>query len=282
MSGEKGPRAYDWAEDVHSLVGCVSPPVDLNAVARNQGVRRLGLRLMVHRGVLIPVEGGFEVYLRNLKSRELDIESPEPRGLLTTRQRHSFAHELAHTFYYRISNGVPKPTDDFTDYRTLEGICDGAARRILLPANLLRKEIRNQLSDCEKIDVPFIRAMKVAFNASYEVTIDRIRVVESQNAFARCILLVRNIRGQAKMSAWHFGASILSALPVPQETYQPLEGWIAELPEGVSGRGEISTWEITRRGRALLIQKFPLGRSGDFLLQVDDIAHRFPSSGLSW
>jgi hypothetical protein len=281
MSWLKRPRAYDWAEEVHSLVGCVSPPADLNAVARKQDVRRLGLRLMVHRGVLIPVEGGFEVFLRDLKSRDLDIEAPEPRGL-TTRQRHSFAHELAHTVYYRNSNGVPKPTDEVSDYRTLEGICDGAARRLLVPANLLQKEIRNKLGACEKIDVPFIRAMKVAFNASYEVTIGRMSVVESQNAFARCILLVRNIRGQAKVSAWYFGPSILSALPTPKETYQPLEGWDPGLPPDIAGRGGISTWEISRRGRALLIQKFPLGSRGDFLLQVDDLDHRAPNSGISW
>jgi hypothetical protein len=236
---------------------------------------------MIHRGVLVPIEGGFEVFLRDLKPKDLDILAPEPHDLLTTRQRHAFAHELAHTYYYRVSTGVPRPTDEVTDYRELENICDGAARRLLVPANLLRKEIASKLGDSERIDAAFIRAMKVSFHASYEVVINRISVVESQNAFARCILLIRRDGGEARVTAWYFGLSILSVLSPPKERYQPVRSWFAEFPEDLPNVSGIAEREIRRQGRSLLIQKFPLGRRGDSLLQVDDLAHRAPSSGLS-
>lgn len=275
------PRAFAWAEDAHLLMKGTPPPIDLNAVARNQRVRRLGLRLMIHRGALLPVEGGFELYLRDLKDKDLDIDAPEP-PLLTTRQRHAFAHELAHTVYYRGATGVPSPTDEVTNHMELERICDGAARRLLVPASLVQKEVRNKLGDCDRIDAAFIRSMKVNFNASYEVTIGRIGVVESGNAFARCILLIRKNRGQAEVVAWYFGVSLLSVISEPKKRYQPIREWFADLPEDVVDRDGIAEWEIMRRGRALLIQKFPLGKRGDFLLQIDDLAHKAPSSGLSW
>ncbi len=93
---------------------------------------------MVQRGVLVPVSGGFELFLRGLEPRDLDIESEELQSALSPRQRFTFAHELAHTHFYKTSNGVPTVRKVEIIPPELEEICDGAAGRILAPTNLLK------------------------------------------------------------------------------------------------------------------------------------------------
>jgi hypothetical protein len=271
-------RAYSWADSVHSVARRDALPVDLFAVARRRHVIRAGFRLMVQRGVLVPVSGGFELFLRDLEPRDLEIEAAEPQGALSPRQRFTFAHELAHTHFYKTSDGVPTVRKLGLIPPELEEICDGAAGRILVPTNLLRREINQELlGNCERIDVDFIRAMAARFGASHEVMINRLRGVESGNVFARCILLVRREHGGAQIRACYMGLTLLSILPTPKN-YDSVVTWLPELPREIVERDGKGRWDVTRRGRQLEIEKIPLGRSGDFLLQVDDANHRAPTS----
>jgi hypothetical protein len=263
---------------VYSSVGCAAPPVDLFAVARHSRINRAGFRLMIQPGVLVPVEGGFELFLRDLESRDLDIEAEELKSALPPRQRFGLAHEIAHTFFYKGSKGKPAPTWVPKDSRELEKICDGAAGRILVPSNLLQREIKQELQgNQERIDSDFVRAMAARFRTSPDVMIERLRIVESENAFARCILLVRKNKGEAQVKACYMGATLLSTLRVPK-IHDPLLNWFPEFPRDIVERDGNGRWDVTRRGRQLEIEKIPLGRSGDFLLQVDDPNHRAPTS----
>ena len=139
------PVSKHWiemrADGLYSSVGCKAPPVDLYALARHRHVKRVGLRLMVHLGALVPVHQGYEVFLQGTEAQELDIQAPEPPGELTARQRFTLAHEIAHTFFYKGTDQVPAPTLSVKtrqEYRELEAICDSAAKRILVPMQLLR------------------------------------------------------------------------------------------------------------------------------------------------
>src|SRR5437667_10026089 len=102
-------RAENSADFLPSALGLSHPPIDLYAVARHRRIRHLGFRFMIPRGVLLPVEGGFEVYLRDSMRKDLDISPAEPKGFLSPRQRFSLAHEIAHTFFYEFSDSVPAP-----------------------------------------------------------------------------------------------------------------------------------------------------------------------------
>lgn len=270
-------RAIDWADNVHSSVGCFTPPIDLLAVARFRRIKRAGFRLMVNRGVLVPVGGGFEVYLRDLDSRDIDIEGAEPETLLSPRQRFTFAHEIIHTFFYKTSSEVPAPTGVVKNPLKLEEICDRAALRLLVPTPLLRREIRKELGDSRRIDSDFIRAVTVKFRTSYEVMIERLRAVESENTFARCILLVRKNKGEALTTASYLGLGLISTLSTPKK-YQPVANWFSGFPSTiVEGEGD-GRWEVTVSGRELVFAKTPLGRSGDFILQIDDPRNMAPIS----
>jgi hypothetical protein len=232
---------------------------------------------MIQRGALVPVPGGFEVFLRALEPRELDLAAPEKQGLLTTRQRQAFAHEIAHTLFYRDSDGKPAPTGQVKNSPELERICDRTGWHLLVPTGMLQKEIRKELGDSERIDIEFIHMMKGKFNVSYEVTVERVRIVESQNGFARCILVARKGRAGARMTASYFGVGIFSIIP-ELATNESLLDWFPEFPREAVERSGAEEWEVSRKGHRLLIRKLPAGRRGDFLLQVDDIARMAPSS----
>lgn len=271
-------RAYSWADTLYSSVDCAAPPVDLFAIARSLGINCFGFRLMVPRGALVPVAGGFEIFLRDLDSRNLELEADEPQNLLSHRQRFNFAHEIAHTFFYKDSKPTPVPVSVAIEPRKLEEICDGAASRILVPSLLLKREIkRDLLGDCKRIDSDFVRAMVVRFRASHDVLINRLRAVESENAFARCILLVRRGDGEAQIRACYMGLTLLSSLPEPK-IYDPVASWFKEFPPAITESDRGGKWELIRGLRKLEIEKIPLGRSGDFLLQIDDPVHRAPGS----
>ena len=271
-------RAYSWADTVYSSVGCTAPPVDLFAIARHRRVNRAGFRLMVPRGVLVPVAGGFELFLRDPDSRDLNLEVEEQQNLMSHRQRFNFAHEIAHTFFFRDSKAIPAPITVGGNPRKLEEICDGAAGRILVPSDLLRVEIKRELlGNCERIDSDFVRAMVAKFRASHDVVINRLRMVESENVFARCILLVRRSDGEARIRACYMGVTLLSSLPAPN-IYDPVANWFQEVPRAVTESDGGGKWEMTGGRRKLEMEKIPLGHSGDFLLQIDDPAHRAPTS----
>jgi len=233
---------------------------------------------MVQRGVLVPVSGGFELLLRGLEPRDLDIETKEPQGTLSPRQRFTFAHELAHTYFYEASDGIPTVRKVQMIPPELEEVCDGVAGRILVPANLLKREISQELSDNrERIDANFVRAMAVRFSVSHDVMINRLHIVESGNAFSRCILLVRKRLGEAQIRTCYMGLQLLSIFPRPKD-YDLVAKWLPELPGDMLERDGSSRWNVTRRGRQLEIEKIPLGPSGDFLLQIDDPNNRAPAS----
>ncbi len=285
MTLNQALRTDAWADGAYLEAGCKTPPVDLHAIARRRGVKGIKLRLMVHDGAVVPVPGGFEVYLVDLVRRDMEIGAPEPLGALGVRQRFTLAHEIVHTRFYRTQGKIPVPTGEVEEYRDpdqlgLETICDRAAARLLVPTQLLRNEIRALLNgDCERIDCQFVRMMADKFRVSIDVMIGRLRAVEPDNVFARCILLVRKSDGDHKISASYAGVTLLSILPPPREQhYKSIRNWLPDLPQAITESPASGEYRILVRGRQLLIRKYPVGKRGDFLLQIDDLANRSPDS----
>lgn len=279
-------RADSWADGAYLEARCVAPPVDLHAIARLRKIARIKLRLMVEEGALVPVPGGFEVYVQNLKSSDLSVESAELPDALNARQRFTLAHEIVHTLFYESPGETPVPTRKIRskyedpDRVGLEEICDRAAARLLVPKPLLKREIRESLDgDCERIDAPFVRLMTQRFRVSYEVMIGRFRAVEPQNAFARSIMLVRKSEQGHQLVTSYTGATLLSAFPrLGDYEHRPIRDLLPELPTALLGSVWNMQCEARVRGRTLLLRRFQLGGKGSFLLQVDDLDHRAPES----
>lgn len=285
MTKDQARREEVWADNLYAELRCFDPPMDLHAVARNRQVTQLKLRPMIQRGALLPSPGGYEIIVRNLESKDIDLELPEGAKELTSQQRFTLAHEIAHTRFYKLVKGKPVPTKESKQYAHageigLEEICDRAAARLLAPTPLLKRQFIERLNnDTERIDAGFVRTLVTIFRTSFDVMVQQLRAADLENVFARCIMFVAKKDEQFKIQSWYRGMSLLSALPTP-ENYQPLRTWLPGLPQGVDSPGQ-GTWRFDSGGREFSVQKFPLGKRA-FLLQFDDLAHRAPDSGFSW
>lgn len=264
-------RAENWADFLPRTLGLSSPPIDLYSVARLKHIRHLGLRLMVPRGLLLPVAGGFEVYIRDTShKRDIDISKEdvrEPLGLLTPRQRFSLAHEIAHTLFYKMSESVPAPDGTLPITPDLEQICDRTAANILIPTHLLKKEV----TDSAKIDATFVQSIATKFRTSVAVAIHRLAVVESSNPFEKCVLLVRRINGDAEIRASYFGVGLLTTLPRPN-VYTRITEWLPDFPRRELDKRESSEWQTIRRGKSIKLTKTELSGHREFLLEAQVVA----------
>ncbi len=256
-------RSENWADFLPTTLGYSSPPVDLYAVARHRRIKRLGLRFMIPRGVLLPVDGGFEVYLRDSCRKDVDISAPETEDRLSARQRFSLAHEIAHTFFYRLSDTTPVP-QPVSNELELEKTCDRTAGHILIPTNLLKREI----GDYQRIDASLVRSIAHRFRTSLTVAIERLTMAEPSNPFERCILLVRRSNGDGQIRAIYFGVGMFRTLPQPRR-YARLTEWMPGLPLRLIDKEGALDWTTSRMGRSLKFERTELESGNDFLLQVD-------------
>jgi hypothetical protein len=263
------PRAVSWAD---SLVRDPNPPVNLFAVARQCGIKLLALRPIIPKGLLLPVGGGFEVYLRDPSRRDLDIGEPEPPDLLSPRQRFTLAHEIVHTkFYKKVSDSMPVPDNTVPNGRDLEDICDQVAGIILIPTVLIKRELTNP----DEIDASLVRTLASKYRSSAAVVIERLAAVEPSNLFERCILLVRRRDGDAEIRSFYFGDGMLPLLVRPKP-YSRLTEWMPDIPGSALQGHHKSDSSVVRKGRLITFTSVELSNPGEFLLQVQAVSGRSP------
>jgi hypothetical protein len=259
------PRISTWASSLVMSAGFTKPPVDLFKVARLRQIHSISIRPMIPRGGLLPIKRGFAMYVRGQEHHDMDTPSAEPGGFLTRRQRFTVAHEIAHTFFYDLTQEHPAPHSAVPRPTTLEAICDQGALFLLMPTQLLRRN----LPDPQEIDIAFVRELARAFNVSLTVTLSNLGRISAASPAARCILLVRRVSDNAEISAVCFGTGLLRTLPRPAR-FTSLRQWLPGLPAEVINRRRDQQWEATSAGRAVLFRKVELGSGSSFLLQVEE------------
>jgi hypothetical protein len=213
---------------------------------------------------MVPVEGGFEVYLRDQVEKDVDVSKEEARDELPVRQRFSLAHEIAHTRFYKLSDAVPSPYDMKPNGPQLEDDCDRMAGCMLVPTYLLKQKIRDY---GKEIDGNFVRLVASEFRTSATVALERLRVVEASNSFERCILLAKRINGDAEIQSLFFGLGLSPVLPRP-EKYARITEWLPNFPRHALNQREDSGSFATKRGRTITFTTTELGGSDRFLLEL--------------
>jgi hypothetical protein len=256
--------AENWADVLPAVLGFKRPPIDLYVVCRNRRIQRLALRFIIPRGLMLPVGGGFEVYLRDQVRKDLDISKEEPRDELSVRQRFALAHEIAHTRFFRLSESVPFPDSTMSNALSLEHECDQMASCILVPTYLLKQKVRDY---GKEIDAHFVRSVASDFRTSVTVALERLKVVEAANSLERCILLARRIHGDAEIRSLFFGLGLSPVLSRP-ERYTRITDWLPNFPRHALGRTEDSGLFATKRGRKIAFTTTKLGTSDSFLLEL--------------
>src|ERR1700726_3105801 len=197
------------------------PPSDLRALALARRVRRVVLQDMIPRGGIAPLKDGFEIFLRNRERWELDLNEPDGLDRLNKRQRFTFAHELAHTFFFDLNAQPPKEIKGVPRWNVLEPACDQAAAVILVPHRSLRSHVRA----AERFSAELTLDVARVFGVSLEVALRRLAIVrEFDNEPVGLVLVARGPSGHSIVRAVCFRTALRSFLQPPQR-YQRLEEW---------------------------------------------------------
>lgn len=168
----------------------IAPPIDLFQMAKLQRVTAVDLRPMIPTGGLSCNASGFIVYIQDLElSEPKRFSTSGPAGdrpKLSTRQRFTFAHELAHTLLFGSSD-PPQLRDSAPKGSKLEALCHRAARRILMPERLVAAEVlaRQRLGPSE------VQDLAKHFDVSLEVALWRCNELPIVRDSERALLYVR-------------------------------------------------------------------------------------------
>jgi hypothetical protein len=142
-------RIFAQGEGVAMLLGSNSFPIPLKKIAEKRKVRNVIFRPLLVDGCLTVTDEGFNIYVHcekeNSQKAASKFEVESNAGTLHPRMRFTIAHELAHTFFFDITEGRPRNRlkgENQNTIRTLETVCSQAAARILLPTDMVRAEVK--------------------------------------------------------------------------------------------------------------------------------------------
>lgn len=188
---------------VESLVAGQKAPIDLAEVAR-QANAVVEEREMIPEAAMAPDGEGFRIYVQ---CNFLQLTGAR------TRQRFSFSHEIAHTFFFELRDGVMKPRRDAPTGARLEAACQKGAGLLLVPTNLLRQELR-QCGD--PIDAAQILRLAHQFDASVEVTMRRLYDVDAFGSQFAPVLVRRDARGNFNIEFGVYPPWVKALFPHPR------------------------------------------------------------------
>jgi len=130
-------RASSSAEYLLRECAPIQFPVDLIRLAVRRRILRIHFRPLPCDGAIEVVPDGFVVHLKSNKEQLVPVTAVDSSAM-SSRQRFTLAHELSHTFFYDSKRQPIKP---HPRRRLLESACNYGALHLLLPRNLLQREI---------------------------------------------------------------------------------------------------------------------------------------------
>lgn len=146
-------RAVELAEELVSQTGNKFP-VNLGRIAQRRLVRSVELRPLLIDGGLAVLKNGFIIYVKcgagegddlTEKFAQDGIGTKLPTSMIH-RARFTIAHEIAHTFFYKINSEPPEPKFELKTVRSvasLERACNLTAGVLLLPESILEGDFAN-------------------------------------------------------------------------------------------------------------------------------------------
>ncbi|MBI5282323.1 MAG: ImmA/IrrE family metallo-endopeptidase [Candidatus Solibacter usitatus] len=206
----------------------IEPPIDLFELAKIQRVTAVDLRPMLPTGGLSRRSSGFWICIQDLRRTqpiEVAVGSPvEDRPRLTTRQRFTMAHELAHTLLFDTSD-PPQPRAGCPKGAKLEALCHRAARRILMPPALVTAEVAKR----EKLGARDILDLARLFDVSPEIALWRCDELSAVRDSDRVVLYVRKSFSGADEIAGFFCSSWFQDRKGRPELGMPPAKWLSGL-----------------------------------------------------
>ena len=242
-------------------------PIDVFALAKHRRVLEVKFLDMLPDGGLVPVSGGFELYVRDSQESVADFGGKSPMPILTPRQRFTIAHEVAHTFFFDLSTSPPVELNGLPRLPVLERVCNRIAADMLVPGGLLRATLRQLHS----ISATTVSELAKQFDVSVQMMVRRL-ATESLPSLDEAMILAYPTRepGDAQIRAVCYGHGLLSVRPRPAE-FGSLRAWSGDLlPGDFFKPGEKSWYQDVGNRRLCVTKSLLASRSGAFLLELRD------------
>ncbi|HWX18411.1 MAG TPA: ImmA/IrrE family metallo-endopeptidase [Candidatus Binatia bacterium] len=198
------------AEELGRRAGGNQLPVRLRPLAEKRRITSVEFQPLLVDAMLTTHPGGFRVFFssdgRDPEELKRKYHSEESNGLLPTRLRFSFAHELAHTLFYDLAQPTPELAKRFragggkNELENLETSCNRLAAKLLLPAAL----VRNELGKAKVLTAEFLTALAQKAGVSIEALIRRLNEQDQLLVapfFPICILLLDGEDGCFRVKA---------------------------------------------------------------------------------
>lgn len=206
----------DWARLVqHNIDGIlrefrrtcgeIKLPIDLDRLQSSFRVVEVEERPMIPEAATEAVPGGFRIFLQS-------NFSDTPRK--SSRRRFTVAHEFCHTFFYDLSEDIPKRLHGAPSGDAVEKLCHTGAANLLVPTPLLRSEVQKLERAVAAQDVG---ALAKRFGVSVEVIVRRLQEAMDSPVDRAIVLVGSPIEGcQRQILAAYWGPWILSHFEAPE------------------------------------------------------------------
>lgn len=221
-------------------------PIDLTTLAIKQGIARIHFRPIPCEGAIEVADDGFVVHLYSAKE-QLVPTSAVDSGALSVRQRFTLAHEISHTFFYDPSRKPRKPRPDAP---LLERSCNYGGQCLLLPENLVEREIGTGRR-FDSIEMAFDLA--AAARVSVDVVIRRLDELERLKETDYALLTLRRVEDGSMVTTGVCLSGVFTKLPRPA-LYSLPPSWVGKMAQELnapSGKVHRSTlndaWEFATR-----------------------------------
>jgi hypothetical protein len=185
-------------------------PVLLRQLAERRRVTAVEFRPLLVDAMLTTHPNGFRIFFNSngedASELQKRFQGECQEQLMSSRLRFSLAHELAHTFFYNLSEGTPKLEKQFrpggkrTERENLERSCNKLAAQMLLPTPMLKAALRRM----ETIDPRSLSEFAKQAGVSIEALVRRL---SGQSAlledpyFRGCVVLVKETHGEVFVTA---------------------------------------------------------------------------------
>jgi len=224
-------------------------PIDPLPLAQAASVKWLQFRPLPIEGGLTPIVGGFDVCINHSEMSVRASPMAHSNINLTTRQRFTLAHEIAHTFFYDVvanDRTLPRELEGTPDLHRIEKFCDYGAGAMLMPMSLLSRELDRAQ---QPIGFSMVERLSRRYQVSIEVCIRRLNDYATDRSLDSAILMIQegSGKGGALFLAAMTSPSILKYVqkrPVPREKvaswgkgFLPQRLWVEGCSEVRTGDG---------------------------------------------
>jgi hypothetical protein len=250
--------------------------VDLAQVACARSVHTIEMRPLLAEGCLIPDVRGFTVLVNHAERTAIDPAIATLKDQeLTTRQRFTIAHEIAHTLVYDLSCTPPREhpgilqtildTSGRESSKSLEDFCQISAGMILTPTLALTREL-GRFGSVNSLEV--VLRLAETFRVSSEVLIHRVGQISEMCAPDYALFMVTVAEGVDQVRAYLYSWTLRGFFRPPKR-YSNFRLWLERtiLPIAIADSYE-GKWELLVPGGILVVKKTRNRYSASYFVEL--------------